>query len=93
MIVSFGDKETELIYDQERSRKLPIEIQTRALVKLILLDSAETERDLLIPPSNRFERLKGNRNGLYSIRINDQRRIVFAFDNGRASDVCIVDYH
>ncbi len=93
MIVSFGDKETELIYNQERSRKLPIEIQACALVKFILLDSAETERDLLIPPSNRFERLKGNRNGYCSIRINDQWRIVFAFENGRTTDVCIVDYH
>jgi toxin HigB-1 len=93
MIVSFGDIETELVYNQQRSRRLPPEIQPRALVKLMLLDAAETERDLQIPPSNRFERLKGNRNGFCSIRINDQWRIVFVFDNGQASDVCIVDYH
>jgi proteic killer suppression protein len=93
MIKSFGDAETEKIFHQERSKKLPQEIQKRALVKLILLESSTSEEDLTSPPSNRFEHLKGNRKDYCSIRINDQWRIVFRLVNGEMYDVSIVDYH
>lgn len=93
MIRSFADKETEKVFHQERSRKLPGDIQDRALVKLLLLDSAMSEDDLRAPPSNRLEHLKGKLKGQSSIRINDQWRIQFRFENGDAHDVAIVDYH
>ena len=93
MIRSFKDKETEKIFNQEYSKKLPKQIQYRALQELVLLNSAESESDLTIPYSNHFEHLKGKRKGLCSIRINDQWRVCFKFENGNASDVCIEDYH
>ncbi|NNM55220.1 MAG: type II toxin-antitoxin system RelE/ParE family toxin [Spirochaetales bacterium] len=93
MIQSFGDSETEGIFQQRRSKRLPPDIQKRALVKLLLIDSATTEEDLRIPPSNHFEHLKGNLSGLCSIRINGQWRVQFRFLNGEAFDVSIVDYH
>ena len=93
MIQSFSDKETENIFRQEGSTKLPLEIQKRALVKLLLIDASEDEKDLIIPPSNRFEHLKGTLKGFCSIRINDQWRIIFKFRDGDAFDVSIVDYH
>ncbi len=93
VIKSFKDKETEKIYHQNRSRKLPMEIQSRALVKLIMLDNAQSENDLYVPPANNFERLKGNRKGLCSVRINDQWRICFFFKDGHAYEVSIEDYH
>ena len=93
MIRSFGDAETEKIFLQVKSKKLPNEIQKRALVKLLLIDSAYTEEDLRIPPSNRFEHLKGNLKEYCSIRINDQWRIKFRFMNGDSYEVSITDYH
>lgn len=93
MIQSFGDAETEGIFHQVRSRKLPPEIQKRALVKLLFIDSATKEDDFRVPPSNKFEHLKGSLSGYCSIRINDQWRIQFRFSNGDASEVSIVDYH
>jgi len=87
MIESFGDKETELIFNQIKSKKLPSEIQNRALIKLMMIDSAESEIDLRIPISNNLEKLKGNFKNFWSIRINDQWRIIFRFDSGNASDV------
>ena len=93
MIRTFGDAETEKIWHQERSRKLPPEIQARALVKLLLLDSATSEDDLRSPPSNHFERLQGKLKGFCSIRINVQWRILFKLVNGDLHDVSIVDYH
>jgi len=87
------DSEAEKIFNQERSKKLPIEIQKRALIKLLMLDAAECEKDLLIPPSNRFEHLKGKMKGHCSIRINDQWRILFKYKDGDAFEVSIVDYH
>ena len=93
MIKSFKDKETEKIYHQERSKKLPTEIQQRALKKLIIIDNALTEEDLRVPPANYFEHLKGDRKGESSIRINDQWRICFRFRNGDAYGVGIEDYH
>ncbi|MFZ5367911.1 MAG: type II toxin-antitoxin system RelE/ParE family toxin [Spirochaetota bacterium] len=93
MIQSFGDSETEKIYHQLRSKKLPYEIQKRALVKLLLIDAAESEEDLKVPPGNRFEHLSGRLQGYCSIKINDQWRILFKFMNSNASEVTITDYH
>jgi proteic killer suppression protein len=93
MIQSFGDSETEGVFQQVKSRRLPPEIQKRAVVKLLFIDAATTEEDFRVPPSNRFEHLKGALSGYCSIRINDQWRIQFRFTNGEAYEVSIVDYH
>lgn len=93
MIKSFADKETEKIYNQEFSKKLPQSIQKIALRKLIMIDNAEKLDDLRVPPSNRLEALKGNRLGQHSIRINDQYRICFIFSELGIKQVEIVDYH
>ncbi|MEW6548698.1 MAG: type II toxin-antitoxin system RelE/ParE family toxin [Spirochaetota bacterium] len=93
MIQSFGDTETEKIFHQRRSQKLPLEIQRRALVKLLFIDAALSASDLKVPPSNRFEHLQGTKKGYCSIRINDQWRIQFILRNGEAFEVSIVDYH
>jgi proteic killer suppression protein len=93
MIQSFADRETELIWRGERSRKLPGDIQGIALRKLRLLHAARALQDLRVPPGNRLEALTGNRNGQWSIRINDQWRICFRWDDGGSHDVEIVDYH
>ena len=93
MIKSFQNKETEKIYDRERSRKLPDDIQQIALRKLIMINNAKNMNDLRIPPANRLEKLSGDRSGQYSIRINDQWRICFIWKGEDAYDVEIVDYH
>jgi proteic killer suppression protein len=93
MIRSFKDKETERIFHQQWSTKFPRDIQARALKKLLLLNAAESEMDLRNPPGNPLERLKGDRAGEMSIRINRQWRICFRFQAGHASDVGIEDYH
>jgi proteic killer suppression protein len=93
MIMSFADSEAELVYHQQFSRKLPQNIQKRALVKLMLLDTAATEKDLLNPPGNLFEHLSGSKERFCSIRINDQWRITFEFIEGNAHNVKIEDYH
>ncbi|MCL2294603.1 MAG: type II toxin-antitoxin system RelE/ParE family toxin [Spirochaetes bacterium] len=93
MIVSFANKETELIWNEDFSRKYPRDIQRTALRKLIVLHKSINLLDLRIPPSNHLEKLKGDREGQYSIRINDQWRICFKWENGNAFDVEIVDYH
>ena len=93
MIQSFGDSETEGLFHQVKSKRLPPEIQKRAVVKLLFVDAATVEEDLRVPPSNRFEHLKGALTGYCSIRINDQWRIQFRFVNGDAYEVSIVDYH
>ena len=93
MIQSFADGETELIWRGLRSRKLPGDIQAIALRKLRLLHASRTIGDLRVPPGNRLETLKGNRAGQWSIRINDQWRICFVWDEGGPRDVEIVDYH
>ena len=93
MIRNFKDKETQKIFERQRSRKLPSDIQQVALRKLRMLNRAETLQDLRVPPANRLERLIGNRNGQYSIRINDQWRICFEWQEGDALNVEIVDYH
>lgn len=93
MIESFASRETELVYLGRVSRKLPHDIQRTARRKLLYLHDARDLRDLLAPPGNRLEKLSGDRQGQYSIRINDQWRICFRWDNDRALDVEIVDYH
>lgn len=93
MIRSIADKETEKVYNQHFSRHLPHDIQQIALRKLIMLENARALEDLRIPPSNHLEKLHGDREGQYSIRINDQFRICFNFDSGDASNVEITDYH
>ena len=93
MIVSFANKETEKLFATGKSKKIPPEIIVRAIMRLTQLDSAREVSDLSMPPSNRLEALSGNRAGQWSIRINDQWRICFAFANGKATDVEITDYH
>ncbi|RZL55641.1 MAG: type II toxin-antitoxin system RelE/ParE family toxin [Sphingomonas sp.] len=93
MIRSFADVETERIWNRERSRKLPPDIQRPALRKLRQLNRIDKPLDLLVPPGNRFEELKGDRKGTYSIRVNDQWRITFRWEGGSAIDVRIEDYH
>lgn len=93
MIDSFADEETEKIFRGQRSRKLPSTIQQTARRKLLYLDDAEDLPDLRVPPGNRLEQLHGNRAGQYSIRINDQWRICFHWEAGKARQVEIVDYH
>ena len=93
MIDDFLDAETERIWRGEGSRRLPGDIQRTARRKLRMLNNAQTLADLLLPPSNRLEALKGDRRGQYSIRVNDQWRICFMWSAGHASRVEIVDYH
>ena len=93
MIRSFRCKETEKIWHEERSRKLPANIQQKALQKMQMLNAAIRLETLRIPPGNRLEALKGDRVEQYSIRINAQWRLCFRWQNGDAYDVEIVDYH
>ena len=93
MIRSFADKETERIFSREFSRKLPNDIQRIARRKLETLDASENLNDLRIPPSNRLEKLKGDRSNQHSIRINDQWRICFEWRDDNAYDVEIIDHH
>jgi len=93
MIKSFKCKETEKITNYEFSKKLPQSIQRLALKKLILIKRSKSLNDLKIPPSNHLERLLGTRKGQHSIRINDQWRICFVWNDGDAFNVEIVDYH
>jgi len=93
MIKSFKCKETFKIWNEVFSKKLPQDIQKRALKKLMMLNIASTIDDLKIPPSNHLEILSGNRQGQYSIRINDQYRICFRWLDNHSFDVEIVDYH
>jgi proteic killer suppression protein len=93
MIEGFADPETEKIYKGIVSRKLPLAIQKTARRKLVYLDDAEDLRDLSAPPGNKLEALHGDREGQYSIRINDRYRICFKWLKGKARDVAIVDYH
>jgi toxin HigB-1 len=93
MIRSFRDRDTERLAQRERVKKWSPQLETTALRKLRMLDAAEQVADLRAPPGNRLERLKGDRAGQYSIRINDQWRICFRWERGNAHDVEIVDYH
>jgi proteic killer suppression protein len=93
MILTFGSKETEKIWDGKRVSKLPSEIQEVGRRKLRMLNNSQNISDLRIPPSNQLEKLKGNLKDYYSIRINDQWRIIFEWNNGNATEVEIIDYH
>ena len=93
MIISFNDKETKKIWEGERIKGLSTEIQEIARRKLRMLNNSQNINDLMIPPSNRLEKLKGNFKDFYSIRINDQWRIVFKWNNGNTELVQVVDYH
>ena len=91
MIASFGSKDTEKIWNGERIKKIPIEVQQIGRRKLRMLNNSQNLSDLRIPPSNRLEKLYGS--DFYSIRINDQRRIVFRWVDNNATSVEIIDYH
>jgi proteic killer suppression protein len=93
MITSFGTKETEKIWNGDRVKNLPQEIQQIGRRKLRMLNNSQNLIDLKIPPSNKLEKLSGKMSGFYSIRINDQWRIVFKWNDGNSSDVTILDYH
>jgi toxin HigB-1 len=93
MITSFGSKETEKICNGERVKNLPPDIQQIGRRKLRMLNNSQNLIDLKIPPSNKLEKLSGKLNDFYSIRINDQWRIVFKWDDGNANEVTIMDYH
>ena len=92
MIRSFADRQTEKLFRRERSRAIPADLRRRALRKLLILDAASEITDLETPPGNRLERLKGDRKGQHSIRINEQWCICFQWAAGDALDVEIVDY-
>jgi len=93
MIQSFGDKDTEALFNRERVKKLSPELMQRSRSKLLIIHAATSENDLRIPPGNKFEKLKGDKKGLCSIRINDQWRITFKWIDGNAYEVTITDYH
>ena len=93
MIISFGNSETEKVWNGTRVKKLPIEIQNIGRRKLRMLNNSVDLADLKIPPSNRLEKLSGKIKEFYSIRINDQWRIIFKWNSGNAFEVEIIDYH
>jgi len=93
MITSFGEKDTRKIWEGERVKGFSTDIQELARRKLRMLNNSQDLNDLMIPPSNRLEKLKGNLKDFYSIRINSQWRIIFKWNNGSAEQVEIIDYH
>jgi len=93
MIISFGDKTTRKIWEGERVKSFSTGIQEIARRKLRMLNNSVDIKDLMIPPSNKLEKLKGILKEFYSIRVNDQWRIIFRWETGNAYDVKLVDYH
>ena len=93
MIRSFADSQTERLFQRQRVRRFPANLQRLALRRLLYLDGAERLDDLRLPPGNRLEKLRGDRAGQYSIRINDQWRVCFRWRDGDAHNVEITDYH
>ena len=93
MILSFGSKETESIWNGVRVKKMPLDIQNVGRRKLRMLNNSQDLADLKIPPSNRLEKLTGKLKDFYSIRINKQWRIIFKWSRANASNVEIIDYH
>lgn len=93
MIVSFGDKTTQNIWVGEWVKGFPTEVQETTRRKLRMLNNSYNINDLMIPPSNRLEKLKGNLKDYYSIRVNDQWRLIFRWENGNAFNVKLIDYH
>jgi proteic killer suppression protein len=93
MIKSFADRDSERLFGREPVRRFPAELRRVMLRKLVAVDAAEALDDLRVPPGNRLEKLRGDRAGQHSIRVNDQWRICFRWRNGDAHDVAVVDYH
>lgn len=93
VIQSFGDADTQRVWRRERVRRFGSDLQRMANRKLLIIDAAETLNDLRVPPGNRLERLRGERVGQYSIRINDQWRICFIWSAAGPANVQIIDYH
>lgn len=93
MIRSFGNRETERIWDEQFVKAIDRKVQRATLRKLELIHAAVVVEDLRIPPGNRLERLKGDRKGRHSIRVNDQWRICFVWKDGGADNVELIDYH
>ena len=93
MLTSFGDKDTQIIWEGVRVKGFPTEIQEIGRRKLRMINNSQDLNDLQIPPSNRLEKLKGDLKDFYSIRINNQWRIIFIWNNGNAEQVQIIDYH
>ncbi|MEQ8905599.1 type II toxin-antitoxin system RelE/ParE family toxin [Ekhidna sp.] len=93
MTVSFGSKETESVWNGKRVKKWPLDTQQTGRRKLRMLNNSQNLEDLRIPPSNRLEKLKGDLKDFYSIRINNQWRIIFKWQNGNSLEVQILDYH
>ena len=93
MISNFICKHTKELWETGKPRKIPTSLRRIALRKLVLIEDAEEYKDLIMPPGNRLETLKGDREGQYSIRINDQWRICFKWIDGDAHDVEVIDYH
>jgi toxin HigB-1 len=93
VVLSFADKDTERVWRRQRSRRLDPPTQRAALRKLLILDAAQTLDDVRVPPGNRLEKLRGDRSGQYSIRVNQQWRVCFRWTAGGPADVEIADYH
>lgn len=93
MIKSFADRETERLFRGRKLRAVPTQIRERALAKLLTLNAVDDVEELRVPPGNRLEKLRGEREGQWSIRINQQYRICFAFEGGDAYEVEVTDYH
>lgn len=93
MIKGFADKETEKLWKRERSKAVPAQLQRVALRKLTQLQISGRLDDLRVPPGNRLEPLSGKRKGQHSIRINDQYRVCFVWEDGDAYGVEVTDYH
>ena len=93
VIISFRDRQTERIFHRERVKGISQELYDRIYLKLAKVDFASSLDDLKVPPGSRLEKLKGDRKGQYSIRVNDQWRVCFEWENGNAFNVEAVDYH
>lgn len=93
MIKGFADKETRKLFQGGKSKAVPPDVRERAESKLAILDAAADLKDLRVPPGNRLEALKGDRQGQHSIRVNKQYRVCFVWQDGDAHDVEITDYH
>ena len=93
MLISFGDKKTKKIWEGVREKSFSTNFQEIARRKLRMLNNSQNLKDLHVPPSNRLEKLKENLNNFYSIRVNNQWRIIFKWKNGNAENVEIIDYH
>jgi len=93
VIVSFRDTDTQLLWNTGKSRRIPANIRVSAWKKLAILNAAVTLQNLTVPPGNKLEALKNDRKGQHSIRVNDQYRVCFVWQDGNAHNVEIIDYH